>query len=64
MLEEIVCHFANAGDGEALRTIQKRELALVADLTEMNSGRFGAGCSTSTRRYSFAAGSWRSSREP
>jgi hypothetical protein len=43
VLEEIVCYFANAGDGEALRTIKERELGLVADLTEMNSNRFGAG---------------------
>jgi hypothetical protein len=42
VLEEIVCHYANAGDAEALKAIQKRELALAADLTEMRSGRFGA----------------------
>jgi hypothetical protein len=42
VLEEIVCHFANAGDVEALKKIQVQERAIAKDLTDMQSGRMGA----------------------
>jgi hypothetical protein len=64
VLEEIVCHFANAGDAEALKTIQKRELALAAELTEMNSGCFGARWFDIDAAIQLATGSSRSSRKP
>jgi hypothetical protein len=42
VLEEIVCHFANDGDFEALKKMQEQERAIAKDLAEMQSGRIGA----------------------
>lgn len=43
VLEEIVCHFANSENMEALLTMRSHEHKLAASLTEMESNCFDAG---------------------